>query len=218
MKDILRLAVSVAAFAAVSHASAGTLSYSGYGLLNPQNVTITDTALGVSGDYGAAGQITLTNVALGGNPSADFLAWCIDIQHFFQGSGTFIFGSPPSGSGVSDAAAGEIAALIANSGGALATDGYNASAAVQMAIWKVEYGNALVLTPDNSALTALSNSYVANVTGGTWTPGGMHLDVLSNGGTNNQELAYDAPAPSAIGPFGVGLAALGVFRFRRRRT
>jgi hypothetical protein len=209
----LFLFVAAALGLTTTAASAGTLNYTSYGVTNAQNVHITDPALGVNNEYGGAGQIVLYN---GSTPV--FEAWCVDIQDWLSVSGTYTTGSSPSSAGLSPPADREIGALIyAYNTNASVNSVYNASAAIQLAIWQIDYGSGLLLNPDNSALTALADQYVADVSpGGSWTlPSNWDLDILyANipGHQGNQNLAYvtDVPVaePGTLMLWLTGLAAL----------
>jgi len=215
-----------AAMLAATSALAGTLSYDGYSVTDEQNVTI---RLGASpSEYGGAGQIGLATA--GGT----FNAWCVDVDDWLQWSGTYLAGASPAAAGLSTAKAAAIAALIANFGIGKAADpspNTNASAALQIAIWEVEYGSALTVTPDNSALTPLAATYVADVTGASpkWTTSDTLSLLYQSDPLDNQNLAYvtantvgdPVPAPSAASEpasaavLSAGLIALLVAQRRR---
>ena len=204
----------LAAISLSATATAGTLTYSGYDTSAiQQNVHLTDAGLGVIGEYGGAGEIILTGT---NTPGGTFPAWCVDIQDWFQTAGSYASGTSPSALGLSQTTANEIGALIYHFNiGTVGNDTYTA-AAIQMAIWQVEYGPGLAVTPDSGGLTALAKTYATDATNGTRVlPSNWDLELLYAGpqGNGNQNLAYVVdPAPIAEPPtltlLGAGLVGL----------
>jgi PEP-CTERM motif len=191
-------------FAAV--ANAGAYTYNGYGF-SGENVHITDTLLGVENEYGGAGLITLDG-------SSAIMAYCVDIADWLLSAGTYNSGVNPNLAGLSSftghSKLADITALIAH--------GTN-FAAVQVAIWETEYGSNLTITPDDSGLRAVANTYLADLSG-LWTvPAGITLLELSPlAGQTNQTLVYVSviPEPGSIVLLGSAIAAIGYMRWRRR--
>ena len=190
---------AVASVVAVLHAPrarAGTVTYTGYNVLNNQNVTLSDTAIGIFNVQGGSGQISYTGVTGTTDP---LLTWCVDIQDELQGAGSFTAGIVVGGS-----IADEVNALITNVTPTLETN-YDASAALQVSIWEAEYGPDLsVSTPANVA--TLASGYLANVRNGAWTADPTMGVAVLVGVNGNQDQAYLTPVPV---PEPVSLSLLG---------
>jgi hypothetical protein len=139
-------ALPVAAFflgtCGVDVASATTITYTGYSVPYSDGFNITAP----NNIAGLAGQIQLTGVSGAGLPST-VLAWCVDIDHFLQNTGTYTVESPqspplPMITGSQELKMGGLMvegnALLA--GSALTFNGHtytknDISAATQVAIW-----------------------------------------------------------------------------------
>ncbi|MDQ2742768.1 MAG: hypothetical protein M3Z66_10815, partial [Chloroflexota bacterium] len=140
----LRLNV-LAAFSGVllmaAPALAGPLTYSSYSVLHDQNVTLSDPTLSIN-EAAGAGQFTFSGTnGSGTNGIGGMLqTWCIDITHYLQSAGSFTTGTFLSGD-----VGTKVNALITNGTPKLGTDP-NASSALQVAIWKAEYGSDLTVT------------------------------------------------------------------------
>jgi hypothetical protein len=209
---LIRLATvfTVLATCAASQATAGTLTYTSYNF-SGENVHITDTLLGVENEYGGAGLITLEG-------SSVISAYCVDIADWLLGSGTYNTGvnpaTNPNLSGLSIFTGHSKIADI----GALIVNGTN-TAAVQLAIWETEYGSAITITPDNSALQSVASAYLTNLEP-TWTvpKGKMLLELTPANGQTNQILVYMAlvPEPTSMAVLGSAAILLGYTRKRRR--
>ena len=101
-------------------------------------------------------------------------AWCVDIYDLLTNSGTYTAG-PLTTAGVGGSSPALSAAQISKMGSlmmhgtALINSDTNVSAATVLAIWMVEYGNSLTYSGISPAVTALAQSFVANVLpGGQW--------------------------------------------------
>ena len=203
-----KMSYTLAAFglaASIASAHAGTLSYSGYSLLNGQNVHLKDTALGIDETVGA-GQITLQHIN-GGNTS--LATFCIDIADWLQSPGSFT-----TGTFVTGALGTTVNALLTH---VAPSQELNASAALQVAIWKAEYGSALTVS-GNDTVTNQASTYLGNISSGLWQadPSMQVLKLDGNGSNQSQAylarvpepatLAYSAPGYWASSPCSVGAA------------
>jgi hypothetical protein len=207
--------LGVAVLAGVHPASASTFQYGSYTVKNEQNINI----FSPNNISGKVGQIALAGS--GPNATQTILAWCLDIYDFLANSGTYNIGVlTTAGSGGSHPTAltntqiGEIGALIAH-GDSLVNSSHDVSAAIQLAIWEVEYSgfSSDGVTPSVSALAA---QYVNDVTGTspTWAPDN-NVGLLTQSG--NQSLGFLTPLPSTWTMMISVLAVLGVFALRRQK-
>jgi hypothetical protein len=214
---LLGAAAFAAVIAGVNVASAATFTYNGYTVANEQNINILTPNI-ISG---GAGQVTL----IGADAGKNLQVWCLDIFTYLLGSDTYTVGSlTTAGAGGSSSnptlttqQIGEIGALVANGNSLIATPGRSndISAAIQLAIWKVEYTNFTYTGLDSGAI-ALAAGYLADVApGGTWAPV-SNVSLLSEG-DNNQTMAFVTPLPAALPLFATGLGALGLLGWRRKR-
>ncbi len=173
-------------------ALAAPIFYDSYSVLNNQTVRVVDTALGFD-ETGGSGQITL----YGGNiPGGALETWCVDIKDWLQNAGSFASVGKLTGDFGS-----KVNALLSNASQYLSTN-YNASAALQIAIWKVEYGSDLTVTMPNSATAlSLADTWVADVSGlnPVWKPNAsMEVSVLRANGTNQEQAFLTAVAQVAV--------------------
>jgi hypothetical protein len=122
-------------------------------------------------------------------------------------------GTGGSNPGLSSAQIGQIGALITH-GDALINTATDVSAAIQLAIWEVEYGKAFSSNGISTSVSALAATYVTDVQNGTWAPN-ANVELLSQSG--NQTLAYVTPLPSTWTLMLAGLAGLGFFAHRRTK-
>lgn len=224
---VLALSVLAGLPFVASNASAATFQYDSYTVKNEQTITIL-TPNNVSGGMG---EILLHGA--GANTGQLVAAWCLDIYDFLANSGTYTTGPlTTAGSGgtnhtnptLTNVQISEIGSLMVN-GVALINTNTNVSAATQLAIWMIEYGNTFSYSGVSSTVTALAQQYVTNVgVGGLWFCPGCTVTLLSlardqnlgtgnSGGGGNQE----TPLPAALPLFATGLGALGLFGWRKKR-
>jgi len=218
--------VVAALVAGANVASATTFTYSSYSVTNEQNITI----LTPNSISGGAGQITL--IGSGADAGVDIPAWCLDIYVYLTNSGSYTtLGSlTTAGTGspnptLTSAQIGQIGSLIVHGDALISNPSTNStyvSAAIQLAIWEIEYEfTTHGLTFDSVPYSSLATQYVTDVTGGTWAPDPDVLLLIPSGGDQtNQTLAYAAftPLPSTWTLLLIGLAGLGFFAYRGTRN
>lgn len=212
----MALLVAAALVTAANVASATTFTYSGYNVTNEQDISI----LSPTTVSGGVGQIEL--IGSGANVGEDILAWCLDIYDYLNPAGTYQIGTlTTAGSGngnptLTSTQIGEIGALIAN-GDALINTSYNVSAAIQLALWEVEYGKSFEFTGLSSAVILLADTYLTDVENGTWAAD-YNVSLLSGSGNQNLAFLDPTPVPSTWMLLLTGLAGLGFFVFRRAKN
>jgi hypothetical protein len=216
-------------------ASAETFTYSSYSVVNEVNVTIGGSGPpGFEDGYFGSGQIDL--IGSGADLGLTLSVWCIDATHILQSSDTYGFVTPPftdnggtggPGTQISNPPVlGEIGALV-NWGDANINSNYNVSAAVQLAIWTIEYPDG-TFTSDSSAVNMLVATLVNDVqTDATGFAPYTNLFevvdpkdnqglVFATGGYNTQ-FVNPTPLPSTWTMMLIGLAGLGFIAGQRRK-
>ena len=222
---LLGAAALAAVIAGVNVASAAPFTYNGYTVANEQNINI----LTPNTISGGAGQVTL--IGAGANSGQNLLAWCLDVYDGLASSGTYTI-APLTIAGadghtsLTTTQIGEIGALMKNGDATIGTD-TDVSAAIQLAIWKVEYGASFSFSGLTIETIDDAGEYVTLAGTGTgtgvWAPEGVNL--LSEDG--NQNLgdwtpsggggSNPTPLPAALPLFATGLGALGLLGWRRKR-
>jgi PEP-CTERM motif len=206
----LRFAAPVAAalLATTCAASAGTLTYTG--------ATITGLPITFSPtDSGYAGQIHLTTA------DGSVNVWSVDLfDNLSLTGGTFTILPSSALSGapgvptLTSQQAGEIGGLKFWGDGARPFSP-NVAAAVQLAIWTIEYGS-VTYDPLGPPVDSPSGGYVADLL--AWVGDGIiplayNFQVLIEAG--NQTLIMDIPEPSTWAMMLLGFAGLGFAGYRR---
>lgn len=96
----------------------------------------------------------------------------------------------------------------------------NASAALQVAIWKAEYGAALSVW-GNEAVTSLAATYLHNLSSGAWTADpNERVAVLVGRGNQRQVYLSATPEPASLAVLGaalLGTCLLSAAGLARRR-
>lgn len=262
---MFRHAIAAAALAgllATGAAKADPTNYYVSGLTNGLDVTIIDSAVGIAsgvsalktGESGLAGQILLVP----GNPSLSLDAWCVDIAADLYLGSTYAFtqtgpvlATPTADDALTTTTAKQVGALIQHGSAEISTakdatpTQIAASAAVQVAIWAIEYGDGTakitntgttltdggISVTSNTDVISLANTYIQNVTGTNpkWTLSpSQQLVMLTEPGTQNLVFLTlatlsstgnqntDLPEPASMAVLLFGLAGLAAVRNRRR--
>lgn len=210
-----------------------TFDYGSYSVTNEQNVSITGTAFTPAGfDLGTfgAGQIVLHGTGV--DAGINLAVWCIDAFDILLNSATDTTVNPPLtnngtfSTGGSDPAnlsttqLGEIGGLVTYGDQNIA--GTNVSAAIQEAIWEVEYGDQADFSV-STAVDGLAALYISEL-------GGTIKDIYAvsevvDPGSANQGLVFltgttslpQTPLPATWTMMLAGLAGLAFVGYRRQK-
>lgn len=217
------IAAAILSVMAMVPASATPITITNVEVPYYENLVLSGGILGVGNTLDApySGQIVLTTSA------GTLDAWCVDLLHTIQlGDGTYVYSTGPltTDNSGSDAASSnpltteqieQIEALAAYGNSVMASTPSDAfSAAIQAAIWYVEFGTtatgSATFQSDLTDILAL----LPSLHGG----GGYQLSH-----TDQQDqfvsqgvFVSDVPEPATLTLMGAGLAGLGAMRRRRR--
>ena len=166
------LLVVAAIVAGANVASASSFFYNGYTVANEQNISISNP-YNISG---GAGQVTL--IGSGADSGKDLEVWCLDVFTYLLGSDTYQVGpltiAGAGGSSLNPTLTtqqiGEIGALIVHGDSLIKTStDTDVSAAIQLAIWEVEYAGFKYTGLDAGAIN-LAAGYLNDLTNGIGPP------------------------------------------------
>ncbi len=203
-------AMAAAVFAGSRQAAHANVAYTSYSVLNNQNVTIT---LQTGSELGGSGQVTLNGITNDGVSGASLKTWCVDVYDDLQDGGVF---SSVSQHASTDPLFGKIDALISHATPQLLGQDYNASAAMQVAIWEVEYGSAVSVSSWTPGVDALATTYVTNVQNETWQADpNTVVSVLHGAGNQDQAYLTNVPEPAGMAVLVTGLIGVGLIGRRR---
>jgi hypothetical protein len=237
---------------AAGSAMATTVTTSSVSLPNGNTTVNIDGSFGTTTDGGGSADITGT---IGLQTNIGVLnTYCVDLFDYISlGSNTYNFSQSALTAGTSyktgssstgtftQAQVNTLTALLTN--GTLQTQNTVNTAALQVAIWEVEYDTAAangsynLSTADSFYFTATSDSnsaatlaqaqtYLNDATGyqngstwvaATWLTNSTHfIELLTSNPAGTQNLIYLAtPEPSTVALFGIGL--IGLWAVRRRK-
>ncbi len=160
----------------------------------------------------------MTLIGSGADSGKDLSVWCLDVFTYLLGSDTYQVGpltiAGAGGSSLNPALTtqqiGEIGALIVH-GNSLIHTLPDVSAAIQLAIWEVEYAG-FKYTGLNSGAISLAAGYLNDVTTQTWVPD-YNVSLLTDGPTN-QSMGFVTPLPPTWTMLITGFLGLGFFACR----
>jgi len=215
----------VALGAAAGPAFADTYETNAYSVPNGTNMTINDTALGISNEGGEAGGVVVSLTDTTTNSTSMLTVWCSDISNYLSTPASYTLDTLSSDIGASSypaLTAGRVgttkvaqvnALLNAMASGLISPINAVTSAALQAAIWEVIYetgdsgydvtsGNFSIGSyggDDVTAVEADANQYLSYVDLGTWAANAsatvQQLQPAPSG-ADNQSLIYLA-SPSS---------------------
>ncbi len=156
--------------------------------------------------------------------------FCVDVTDWLLNSGTYSVLNPGldanltglSGLNDGNSKVGDISALLSH-GERLASrpkaNGALIDAAIQYDIWRVEYGNTITITPDNSQVTPLALTYADNVVNHTWSEDLWRIhELVPVGAAPNQSLVFDVDEPPVTGILALGMLAVWMMTRSRRKN
>jgi hypothetical protein len=226
MKRIVTLAATAAMLAlAPTAANAATIVVNSVGFDAPghRNGNISYTPSSYTLNNVGIGRLKLSGTDAGTMSAVQFLTYCVDIFHTL-GAGTFTM--PALSSYVTNPLKlTQLTALVSNADpliavASTATAKRNASAAVQLGVWEILYegsgtynlgsGDFRVSNGDSAAARTLANTWLGNVTGGTWTPApGKQLGFLYNARNQSQIFLTGVPEPMTWAMMLLGFGLVG---------
>jgi hypothetical protein len=231
------LALVAASLAETNAVSAATFTYSSYSVPGEQTIQTTSPA----NIYSGMGQIDL-NGSAPSSAGVTINAWCLDayttlLGNGYGGAGPFTYNisqlTPLTlaiGFGTSSEIGQLTATQIADIGGLIQygnnnVSQSNVSAATQLAIWEIEYGQYFQFTGVSTATQNQATLEISELGGTIGLDSNVALLTAITGETN-QTLAYDfnptdppdpAPLPATLPLFATGLGGLGLLGWRRKR-
>jgi hypothetical protein len=234
MKSVLTAALA-ALFVVPASAQAATVMISSTGFDAPGYRTgkIVHTPSATTLNNVGIGRLKLTGTELSTMTAVQYLTFCVDIFHTL-GAGTFTM--PSLASYVTNPVKlSQLTNLVSNAtpliaSAATAAAKRDASAATQLAVWEILYENSgafdltagqfKVQNGDSANARTLANTWLGNVSGGSWTPvAGKKLGFLFNQTNQSQIFLSNVPEPETwmlliSGFFMVGAASRRTARLR----
>ncbi len=228
--------IAAALLATTCAASAATLTYD-TGTITGLPITFLTGTTGT----GYTGQIHMSNVD-GSGQTLD--VWCVDLVNNFVATGgtygihtpAYLLTSPNGIPSLSLTQIGELGALALHGDSLVANPGSYTSdqvaAAIQIAMWDIEYGDAFTYDPLGSPVdtappnpSGLVDQYISNVEGGPW---GGYFGFAVFSAVGNQVVIYapepnitvftGTPEPSTWAMMVIGFAGLGFAGYRRAKA
>jgi hypothetical protein len=226
MKTILKVAAMAAGFAMMpAAAQASTIMINSTGFDTPGyrtgKITYTPTAT-VLNNVGI-GRLKLSGVDTTTMSAVQYLTFCVDIFHTL---GAGLFTTPSLSTYITNPTKlAQLTTLVGNADALIASAGTAAlrkdrSAAAQLAVWEIVYENSglynvtagqfNVMNGDSAAARTIANTWLGNVSGGSWTAvANKRLGFLYSATNQSQIYLTNVPEPATWAMMLVGFGFVG---------